>query len=142
MRPERLAENRHGLPGPGQLPANGHRQESAQDEEDQPREQKLEADDLVVMRENVLENEAAGRRVNVVLTVAMAGIMAQSGMLLGRRYRRRPAVLDRFGTHPHHLPGVSLDMVSWFWFCSASFSSSHFWNSSAVSCTVTLPRIL
>ena len=80
---------------------------------------------------------------DVVVTVAMAMIVGQSRMVPGRRLRdvarcssiASALILD-------HLPSGPVAIVSWLRFCSASFSSIHFWNSSSVSWTVTLPRIL
>ena len=69
--PEQPAQNRHRLPGPGKLPAHGHRQQAADHEEDQTRGQKLDADDLVVGREDIAGQEVRRGRMNMVI-VAVA----------------------------------------------------------------------
>ena len=52
-----LAEDRDGPAGPAELPADEHRLQPADGEENQPQKQELEADDLVVGREDVLLDE-------------------------------------------------------------------------------------
>ncbi len=124
--PEGLGEDRHRLPRPGQLPADGHRQQSAQHEEDQAREQELNPNDLVIMREDILEDEVGRRGMDVIVTVIVPMVMA---MFAGLRVRRRQscrAVARCFRAHSNHLPSCSAAIVSWLRFCSASFSSSHF----------------
>ena len=89
--PEQPAQDRHRLPGPGQLPADGHRQQAAEHEEDQAREQELDADDLVIGREDVLGQEVARGRMNMVVAVAVA---RDRGHDRRRRVTVRPARLD------------------------------------------------
>ena len=58
-REQQLAEDRHARPRPGQLPAHAQRQQAADDKPDQRGEQELDADDLVIVREDVRGQKAA-----------------------------------------------------------------------------------
>ncbi len=57
-REQHLAHDRHVRPGPGQLPADGQRQQPADDKPQQRREQELDADHLVIEREHVSAQKA------------------------------------------------------------------------------------
>ena len=52
-REQHAADDRHVGPRPGQLPANAQREQAADEEPQQRREQELQADDLVIEREDV-----------------------------------------------------------------------------------------
>ena len=54
---EKLADDRHILPGERQLPADGQCQRATNHQHDQRRHQELDADDLVVERKDVFLNE-------------------------------------------------------------------------------------
>jgi hypothetical protein len=62
------AGDRHVLARPAQLPADEHRERSADHEKQQPQEQKLDADDLVIAGEDVLLHEA---QLDVPVTVGV-----------------------------------------------------------------------
>jgi hypothetical protein len=74
IRPQQPAQDRHRLPRPGELPAHRHRQQSADDEEDQAGEEKLDADDLVVGREDVARQEPRRRRMNVIVVAVRVAV--------------------------------------------------------------------
>ena len=59
-REQQLAEDRHVRPRIGQLPAHAERQQAADEKPDQRAEQELNPDDLVISREDVRRQEAAG----------------------------------------------------------------------------------
>ena len=69
---DELAEDRHVGPRIGQLPANAQRQQAADEEPHQRAEQELDADDLVIAREDVRRQEAA--RVGMLDVAVRVGV--------------------------------------------------------------------
>ena len=57
VREEHRADHGHLLPGPGELVPDRHGEQAAEGEEDEPGHHELDADDLVVHREDVLPDE-------------------------------------------------------------------------------------
>src|SRR5207237_9112586 len=102
---EKLAEHRQRLPGIGELPAHHHHQTEAEEEKDQRGDRVLDADDLVVDREEVLapERQLVVAVIGVRMPVAVAGrgvVFDAHRVLYDRemwatsslRARRRPAL--------------------------------------------------
>src|SRR5581483_1337596 len=117
---------RHGLPRIGELPPHAEREEAADHEPEQARKHELDADDLVVLREDVLPDER--RRTVIVAVVAVAVHVAVAG---GR--------LDRLGL------GLAFVVLGvHYWVASSAFfaSSSHLSNDARSLWTVSAPFIL
>src|SRR5438270_5626030 len=77
--PESVADDGQGMAGISQLPTHQHHQRETEEEENQPGNAVLDADDLVVGRDNVFPPE---RQLVVVVTVIV--VMRVAG---GRRMR-------------------------------------------------------
>jgi hypothetical protein len=126
---EHPRESRHRAPRPRELVADGHRHHSAEHEEHEAREEELQADHLVVDREDVLAEEA--QLVVVVVLAHRAGLA-----LTGLEVRRVRRVRGRGGCNGVHSPS-SLPLENH----SALISVMRFANSS-FDTTVTRPDIL
>src|SRR5262249_44267202 len=163
-----LADQRNLRPGPAELDAEEEREPTAQEEHHQAGEQELDADDLVIGREDVFAEEAQ------FLVMLVLGAMGRAHFTFPTFYFSTPLPRPCGGEgrvrgihsvvgstnppHPHPLspakpgerglrnhgapPGAGgLEAASgifWFWRVSAALSQSS--KSSRVSCTKSLPR--
>jgi hypothetical protein len=81
---EHPRESRHRPPRPSELVADGHGHQAPEHQEQQAREQELQADDLVVDREDVLPHEP---EFVVVVVLAHRARLALAGLKMGRVVR-------------------------------------------------------
>jgi hypothetical protein len=85
---QQLAQDRHIRPGIGELPANAEGEQAADEKPDQRAEQKLNADDFVIAREDVFRPDAAGVGVigvRMIVGVGACGDGTHDGGARGRR---------------------------------------------------------